>query len=154
MEHRPVEDLRSVADVHLSERPLPSHRERLERWAECLAAEPGRRLKSLGEIEFTLKAERPLLRADNSPITVAFRDPVLRTAGLEGDTLGDAMTFFGLSERQAHRLLCSCMNGWSMEAGATARKVQRLAHPNLRARLVGFGVGAAFAAPLLVYMAG
>jgi hypothetical protein len=153
MEHRPVEDLRVVADVHLGDQPLLSHKERLERWADALAAQPARRLKSLGEIEFTPKAERPLLRADNSPITVAFEDPVLRTAGLQGDRLGDAMTFFGLSERQAHRLLCSCMNGWSMESGATARKVHRLANPNIRARVMAWAAGLAVAGPLVLYMA-
>lgn len=149
MEHRPVEELRIVADVHP---PLLSHRERLERWAECLASEPARRLKSLGEIEFTPRQERPALRADNSPLTVAFEDPALRAAGLDSDRLGDAMAFFGLSERQAHRLLCSCMNGWSMEAGKTAERVRRLADPNHRARLVGLGVGAAVAGPLLLYL--
>jgi hypothetical protein len=63
------------------------------------------------------------------------------------------MTFFGLSERQAHRLLCSCMNGWSMESGATARKVHRLANPNIRARVMAWAAGLAVAGPLVFYMA-
>ena len=33
----------------------------------------------------------------NSPISVAFADPELRAAGLKGDTIGDAVEFFGLS---------------------------------------------------------
>jgi hypothetical protein len=152
MEHKAVEDLLIVADVHPQARLLSSRRERLERWAECLAADPKRRLKSLGEIEFTPKAERPLLRADNSPITVAFQDPVLRAAGLEGDRLGDAMAFFELTERQAHRLLCSCLNGWSMEAGKTAARVQRLAHPDHRATLMTAGLTAAVALPFILYV--
>ena len=154
MEYRTFDQLRRVADVHAAERRSMSRRERLERWAEVLAREPSRRLRSLGEIEFKTKEERTVMRSDGSPLTVAFHDPILRAEGLASDRLGDAISFFELTEGQAHRLLCSCMNGWSMEAGATARKVQRLAHPNLRTRLVGFGVGAAFAAPLLVYMAG
>ena len=75
------------------------------------------------------------MRSDESPITVAFEDPVLRAAGLKGDTLGDAMEFFELSEGASHRLLCSCMNGWSMEAGSTARKVHRIANPDHRLML-------------------
>ncbi len=151
MEHRPVEQLRKIADVHTDNHRLLSRQERLERWSECLAAQPTRRLKSLGEIEFVSKAERHALRADNSPLTIAFEDPVLRAAGLRSDQLGEAMAFFELSEAQAHRLLCSCMNGWSMEAGATAQKVHRLAHPKHREWLTSFAIGAAIAGPALLY---
>src|SRR4051812_41506063 len=98
MEHRPVEELRAIADVHGHESPLVSRRERLERWSERLAAEPTRRLRSLGEIEFTPVIQRASLRADNSPLTVAYEDPILRAAGLTSDELGEAIAFFGLSE--------------------------------------------------------
>src|SRR5688500_8894437 len=108
MEHKPVEALRALADIHGGVPQVLSRRERLERWAEVLDREPERRLRALGEIEFVPKAERGQLRADDSPITVAFSDPVLRASGLSGDRLGDAMAFFDLSERQAHHLLCSC----------------------------------------------
>ncbi len=135
MEHKPVETLRGVAEVREFKQGFLSRRERLERWAELLERQPKRRLRSLGEIEFTPEEKRPELRSDESPITVAFEDPVLRADGLKGDRLGDAMEYFDLSERSAHRLLCSCMNGWSMEAGVTARKVQRIANPDHRLML-------------------
>ena len=154
MEHRFVDELRTIAEVHADERLVLTRRERLERWAECLAADPKRRLKSLGEIEFTPRSRRSSLRADNSPLTVAFEDPVLRGAGLGSDQLGEAIAFFGLSEGQAHRLLCSCMNGWSMEAGSTARKVHRLANPVLDSRLAAWAAGAAVAGPALLYLFG
>jgi hypothetical protein len=67
-----------------------------------------------------------MLRSDNSPLTVAFEDPLLRNAGLANDTVGEAGKFFELSDRQMHRLLCSCMSGISMEAGPTANRVRRL----------------------------
>lgn len=151
MEHKPVDVLRGLADVHGGGLRLLSRRERLERWAEVLEREPERRLRALGEIEFVPKAQRPALRADHSPLAVAYADPVLRAAGLGGDRLGDAMAFFELSERQAHRLLCSCMNGWRIEAGRAARSVRRLADP--RSRLpTAIGIGAALAgAPALLY---
>ncbi|HEX2134861.1 MAG TPA: hypothetical protein VHG30_03005 [Microvirga sp.] len=152
MEHRFVDELRTIAEVHGGERLVLTRRERLERWAECLAADPKRRLKSLGEIEFTPRSRRASLRADNSPLTVAFEDPVLRSAGLGSDQLGEAIAFFELSEGQAHRLLCSCMNGWSMEAGSTARKVRRLANPVFGSPLAGWAAGAALGGPALLYL--
>ena len=156
MEYRPVEQLRDVADVGLSGPAALTRRERLERWAEALEREPGRRLRSLGEIEFHPRGERPFMRADNSPITVAYADPVLRAAGLKGDRLGDAIEFFDLSERQAHALLCSCMNGWSMSAEKTATRLRRIANPDPRVRAAAWAAGIAslIGAPAIVYFLG
>jgi hypothetical protein len=151
MEHKPVEALRGVAEVHEFSQGFLSRRERLERWAEVLERQPKRRLRSLGEIEFTPEDKRSELRSDESPITVAFEDPVLRAAGLRSDKLGDAVEFFDLSDRAAHRLLCSCMNGWSMEAGTTARKVRRLANPDHRLMLFT-AAGFLTAAPAVFYL--
>ncbi len=152
MEHKPVEKLRCVAEVSEIKQGFLSRRERLERWAEVLSRQPKRRLRSLGEIEFTPEEKRPELRSDESPLTVAFEDPVLRADGLKSDRLGDAMEFFDLSERAAHRLLCSCMNGWSMEAGTTARKVQRLANPDHRNLMLFASVGFITAVPAALYL--
>lgn len=154
MEHKPVEKLRSVAEVHEFKQGFLSRQERLDRWAELLERQPKRRLRSLGEIEFTPEEKRPELRSDESPITVAFEDPVLRADGLKSDRLGDAMEFFDLSERSAHRLLCSCMNGWSMEAGSTARKVRRLANPSQTGLLLLTSAGLLTAAPAILYLLG
>jgi hypothetical protein len=151
MEHKPVETLRGVAEVHEFKQGFLSRRERLERWAEVLERQPKRRLRSLGEIEFTPEDKRPELRSDESPITVAFEDPVLRADGLRSDKLGDAVEFFDLSDRAAHRLLCSCMNGWSMEAGVTARKVRRLANPDHRLMLFATA-GLLTTAPAVLYL--
>jgi hypothetical protein len=154
MEHKPVDKLRSVAEVHEFKQGFLSRRERLERWAELLERQPKRRLRSLGEIEFTPEEKRPELRSDESPLTVAFEDPVLRADGLKSDKLGDAMEFFDLSERSAHRLLCSCMNGWSMEAGSTARKVHRIANPDHRNLLLLTSAGLLTAVPAVLYLLG
>jgi hypothetical protein len=155
MEYRTFDQLRRVADVHAAERRSMSRRERLERWAEVLAREPSRRLRSLGEIEFKTKEERTVMRSDGSPLTVAFHDPVLRAEGLASDRLGDAVSFFELTEGQAHRLLCSCMNGWSMLAGTTARRVHRIANPNIRLRVAaGLTAAALAAAPTALYLFG
>jgi hypothetical protein len=156
MEYKPVEQLRTVADLRVAAPACLTRRERLERWAEVLERQPEARLRSIGEIEFHPRAERPHLRADNSPLTVAFADPVLRAAGLGSDTLGDAMLFFDLSERQAHRLLCSCMNGWSISADRTASQLRRIANPDLRLRAAAWSAGAVAvaSAPALLYLFG
>ena len=84
MEHRPLSELSSVADLKIPQEvkaPILSKRERLDRWAELLEREPDRILKTLDEIEWKPKAQRRALRADGSALTVAYSDPVLRTAG-------------------------------------------------------------------------
>src|SRR5688572_5082256 len=75
MEHKHLDQLRSVADVQ--PKPLP-RQERLERWIALLERDPSRRLNSLGEIEYKPPAERALIREDNSPLTVAYEDPIFR----------------------------------------------------------------------------
>ena len=156
MEYRPVEQLRDVADLHPATSLPLTRRERLERWADALDRDPGARLRSLGEIEFHPRSERPFMRADGSPLTVAYADPALRAAGLRSDMLGDAIEFFDLSERQAHALLCSCMNGWSMLAGTTARRIHRIANPNIRLRVAAWAAAAMVltATPAVFYLFG
>ena len=154
MEHKSLDVLRNVADVHGGEPRFLNRRERLERWAEILEREPQRRLKSLEEIELLPRERRPEHRVDNSPLTVAFQDPVLRAEGLASDRLGDAMTFFDLSERQAHRLLCSCMNGWSMEAGSAACNVRRLATARPGLHLAAYAFAGLTGVPALLYLFG
>ncbi len=152
MEHKHVDHLRSVADVGTSfPKGVMTRRERLERWAELLEHEPDKKLFSLGEIEFRPVSERGSLRADNSPLSVAYADPLLRTQGLESDRLGDAQAFFSLSEAQAHRLLCSCMNGQVIRAGTAARQLRSMANGTRRA-MVSLGMASAVLAVPAVYM--
>lgn len=96
----------------------------LRRWVDLLDSDPARVLNSLPEIEYRPAWERAATRCSDSPLTIAFADPVLREQGLRGDTLGDAMPFFGLSEHEAHELLCSCMNGGTMRASAVASRIR------------------------------
>lgn len=156
MEYKSFDALLDVADVHGATRPTLSRAERLERWAELLERDPSRRLRSLGEIESRSPAERLLMRSPDSPLTVAFDDPVLRSAGLAGDRLGDGISFFEISEDDAHRLMCSCLNGWSMSAGKVARGVRRIAKPRsgyMSLALVGCGI-VVLAAPVLALVLG
>jgi hypothetical protein len=156
MQYKSLDVLHEVADLHEEARTTLSRAERLERWAELLEREPSRRLRSLGEIESRTPAERLLMRSPDSPLTVAYDDPVLRSAGLASDRLGDGMSFFEISEDDAHRLMCSCLNGWSMSSGKVARGVRRIAKPRAHVSTVAvIGAGVAIlAAPVVALLFG
>ncbi len=155
MEHKTLDEIRDVADIlpdWLSSRPL-SKSERLERWAEALERQGGRRLATLFEVEYAPPAERAMLRTDDSPLTVAFNDPRLRAEGLAGDTVGDAVAFFGISEMELHDILCFCHHGATMAADAAAVRIRAAAvrRPvHARPMLVGAFVAASIAVGLLM----
>src|ERR1700752_4491764 len=134
MKNQNMNDLGAVAEIVPFEitRKL-SRRERLERWADLLDRNPGK-LNALTRIEYLTRTERPEARADNSPLEVAFKDPVLRQDGLTGDRLGDAMAYFELSDRHAHRLFCDCHYAGSMTGAGLAARLRRLAKGGIRAR--------------------
>jgi hypothetical protein len=126
-----------------------SRRARLERWADLLERQP-ELLRPIPGVEFGPRPERDARRADGSPLTVAFADPVLRSGGLQGDRIGDAAEFFGLSHRQLHLLVCSCHHGETVEPSTTAEYIRTLARrpeaPVRAALATGLAVGAGLAA--------
>ena len=123
MQYRSMAQIAGEAEVLKA--PRLSRRGRLERWAEELAHQP-ERLRAIPEVEHGGRREREARRADGSPLTVAYEDPVLRAAGLCGDTIGDAAAFFGLSHAQLHHLVCYCHHGLTMDPQATAARVRAL----------------------------
>jgi hypothetical protein len=133
MKHTPVAEISRVADVHpIPLKPPMTRVERLERWAKALERDPDRVLTSIEEIEWKSEAERRAMRSDNSALTAAFEDPMLRAEGLASDRLGDAMTFFRLSDPEAHFVLCSCVYGRSMQADVAARRVRTISRARVR----------------------
>jgi hypothetical protein len=54
------------------------------------------------------------------------KTPALRAEGLASDRLGDAIDFFGLSDRDAHHALCSCHLGSTFEARVAAQRIKAL----------------------------
>ncbi|WP_201752114.1 hypothetical protein [Microvirga arsenatis] len=153
MEHKHLDQLRSVADVQ--PRPL-SRQQRLERWIDLLERDPTRCLNTLGEIEYKPPAERARIREDNSPLSVAYEDPILRADGLESDRLGDAMRYFALSDGQAHYALCSCLSGSTMEAATCAKRLRNATGDVIwRSALSAWAlVALALGLPGLVYLLG
>jgi hypothetical protein len=145
MKHHTPEQMQNIAQVepffHLHGM---SRRQRLERWADVLEEIPHRHLDTLHETEFQSSDERNELRCDYSPITVAFRDPVLHSAGMNSDTYGEAIRFFEICDEELHDVVCYCRFGTKVSAAAAARQVRVLLsdEPNglwssLRALLIG-----------------
>jgi hypothetical protein len=112
MEHRPLDELRDHANIveleaRVAESPRALRRARLERFAKVLAQHEGV-VTLFSRIEYMPEQERQPLRVDNSPLEIAYRDPLLRAQGLASDRLGDGIAFFDLSQGEAHYLLCDC----------------------------------------------
>lgn len=101
-----------------------SHVERLERWAVALESCGEVTLNPFHQVEFLANETRAPLRQTKSPLDIAYRDPVLRRAGLESDRFGDGQKFFGLSRGQVHHILCSCGYIGAMRAGEVARRIR------------------------------
>ena len=139
MEHKPLSELETIADVKHAETVFLTLEQRLERWIEALEAEPNRPLRSLYEIEYRPLDERRECRADNSPLSVAYEDPVLRAQGLQSDRLGDCMDFFGVTEHQMHYAFCSCHVGFNFKGKQAAERLRRLLPGNITI-VVGRGV--------------
>ena len=144
MKHRTLDDVKRSADLYLdvpSRKPMSQY-ERLGRWAETLEAEPARRLGTLDQTEYCPAEMRDGMRCDESAISVAFDDPLLRAEGLRDDTYGAARRFFGLSDRQLHYVVCYCHCGATMRARDAAFRVRavmpRFRTPGLFARFLRF----------------
>jgi hypothetical protein len=104
-----------------------SRSDRLERWAEVLETSGSSKLTPFYEVEFITCVASAPLRQPNSPLDIAYRDPVLRRAGLDSDAYGESSKFFGLSRSEAHRILCSCGYFGTMRATEVARRIRAAA---------------------------
>ena len=128
MKLKTLEELKRVAEVRPPlARDRMSKPQRLARWAEALERAPQRHLRSLFETEYMSPGRRYALREDNSPLTVAFQDQVLRAEGLKSDRYGDALKFFELSNGELHHIVCYCHHGPTMAPRAVATRVRSAA---------------------------
>lgn len=128
MKHQSPEQLREAAAI-VAANPITTmtRRERINRWADLLDQHPGS-MEALYRIEYLPEDERRAYRGgDNTPLAVAYRDPVLRRDGLGGETLGDAMDYFAMSDDDAHHLLCDCHYMGSLTGRSLAGRLRRYA---------------------------
>ena len=135
MKHHALEQLQIVAEVDQDyPHQIMSRNERLERWAELLELNPGRSLSTLRQTEYQQVRERAAMRCDGSPISIAFEDPVLRAAGLENDSYGEATRFFELADYQLHRVICYCHFGANVSAATAARHIRKALSGRMRGK--------------------
>jgi hypothetical protein len=135
MQYQRLDQVRAHAAV-AEARPPMTREQRLRRWADVLKRAGPRPLEALRWVEFYAEPERRRLRRDGSPVALAFNDPVLRAEGLAGDTLGDAQLFFGLSDDEAHQLLCDCHYQGTLTGRTAARRVRGLARTSALGRFL------------------
>lgn len=128
MKHQTLFEVHERAHVQqeLPARVPMSRTERLERWIEVLNEHGSDLLSTLEGTEYKRADERAAMRRDDSSLSVAFRDPVLRRAGLANDTYGEAKRFFGLSDHDLHYVVCHCHCGARMSGHAAADRVRAL----------------------------
>jgi hypothetical protein len=158
MRHQNVDKLRSaiIQPRWLDAPPMSppmSRTERLERWAASLEREGDKQLDTLFEMERMPRAKRLALRADGSILSAALRDPCLRAEGLAGDTVGDVLTFFRISQSELHDIACFCHHGPSMSARTAAARVRGLATrpaADVRPLAVGACIALSLAAGILL----
>ena len=76
---------------------------------------------------------------------------MLRAEGLTRDCYGDAVAFFGISDRQAHLILCNCYFGETASARDVAARVRHAAigRPDM---LLGLGMVSLFASMVAIAM--
>jgi hypothetical protein len=123
MKHQTREELHAVAEVDATY-PAMTRSQRLEHWAVLLECHPERRLGALPGTEYMSLDMRDKAQCIESPLSVAFADPILRAQGLENDTYGEARRFFELTDWQLHAIVCHCHVGATMKAGWVAVQVR------------------------------
>jgi hypothetical protein len=121
MKYHELDQLQTLARIGQDYPQLMPLDKRLQRWVELLEADPDRVLSTFHETEYQPATVREATRCNHSAISIAFSDPLLRAAGLKNDTYGEAKRFFELSDRQLHRIVCSCHFGAIASAGKVAR---------------------------------
>ncbi|HEX2885726.1 hypothetical protein [Vineibacter terrae] len=134
MEHRTLDEIKRTAltaPFETATRKM-SRREKLERWAALLERHRGA-LMPLMRVEYLPERARKMLRGDDTPLAVAYKDPLLQAEGLKSDRLGDGMAFFELTDLEAHHLLCDCHYCGTMSGESVAMRARFTANgPNAR----------------------
>jgi hypothetical protein len=139
MKHSTLDELQRVAAVHTDRpaKPPMTRSDRLARWAELLEKQPYRILSTFPGTEYQTVEARDVMRDSDSPIAVAFSDPILRTEGMRDDTYGEAKRFFEISDWQLHDILCYCHFGSTMTAETAAKRVRAAAAAKTPGGLLG-----------------
>lgn len=128
MQHMSRNHIQQFAEISADGKTIEiwTRARRLERWANLLEQYGNDMLNTLEGTEHHDASSRTAMRCDNSPFTVASADPMLRAAGLKGDTYGDIQRFFELTDGQLHSLVCHCQLGRHISRRDASTRVRAL----------------------------
>ena len=108
-----------------------TRRQKLERWVQVLREQYCNvLLANLRRIEYMNEQQFNAAREDNSILTAAANDPVLKEAGLQNDTVGEARRFFELTSGQLHSMTCFCLSASESTGKEAAARIERSASYN------------------------
>jgi hypothetical protein len=159
MEYQTLDAIHSKAAVLDVPPSLSSKKALLLRWADLLAVDPDAAAGLVHGFEFGRERSAILKEEwhDNSrsPFHVAYADAGLRAKGFVRGTYQEAISFFNLTNREVHYLLCDCHYAAGATRGDVARHVRRVAGRRLLVTLSDVAVGlplllGAFAAATLL----
>jgi hypothetical protein len=99
--------------------------QKFQRWIEVLRQRGEERIANLRRLEYRDAATTAVYREENSILTVAANDPVLKDAGLKNDTVGEAKRFFELQDYELHSMSCNCIYEDTSTGTQAANLLQR-----------------------------
>ncbi|MCW1432441.1 hypothetical protein [Novosphingobium sp. JCM 18896] len=126
--------------LDLVKRPrLLTRDERLARWAELLAREPDEIFQLLPPKWIHSRLGFDDVSIEDTPLEIAWRDPIFRVDGLAKSTVQELREYFELSDRELDRIVGGswkfpCRPSWQV-----VRRIQNVSDPR-RERLLFAGV--------------
>lgn len=105
-----------------------TRREKLLHWAKLVTQHPGNlALFHMLEHWHGDMLLRPMTDVDAGPniFSIASADPVFKAAGLQGDSVKNAMDFFEISQDELHEFSCDC--GGQITNKGMATRITKLA---------------------------
>lgn len=112
-------------EVALLAKPVMTRREKLMRFAEVVRSHRDRPFGLYHNLEGYHPEQLQSIGINGSAFEAAAADPILRDAGLTGQTVADAQRFFELSQHELHEFSCNC--GGEITNEDMARRIEHVA---------------------------
>ena len=114
-------------EVALLAKPVMTRREKLLRFAAIVRSNRDRPFYLYHNLEGYNPEQLNSIGLGESAFAAAAADPILRDAGLTGNSVGDAQRFFELSQHELHEFSCNC--GGEITNDDMANRIERIAGP-------------------------
>jgi hypothetical protein len=112
-------------EVALLTRPVMTRREKLLRFAEIVRSHRDRPFGLYHNLEGYHPEQLNSMGLGGSAFAAAAADPILRDAGADLHTVGDAQRFFELSQHELHEFSCDC--GGAIDGNDMANRIESIA---------------------------